>query len=83
MSISFPQPPGPPVEDWDALAALEVSRQRDIDAAFDRVDACEREGRFGLALEWLELANDLSGSFTEASRVQQARLAGKLRGALQ
>jgi hypothetical protein len=32
MSISSLQPPGPPVEDWDALAAPEASRQRDVEA---------------------------------------------------
>jgi len=83
MSISSPQPPGPPADDWDALVALEVSRQRDIDAAFDRADACEHEGYFRLALEWLDLAHELSGGLTEASRAQRARLAAKLEGRLQ
>ena len=43
MSMSSLQPPGPPVEDWGALAALEASRRRDIDAC--RVQQARLAGR--------------------------------------
>jgi hypothetical protein len=78
MSISSPQSPGPPAEDWDALVALETSRQQDIDAAFDRADACEREGYFRLAREWLDRAGELSGGLSPACRAQRNGLAAKV-----
>jgi hypothetical protein len=82
MSISSPRQSGSPADDWDALIALEISRQRDIDTAYDRADACEHEGYFRLALEWLDLAGQLSGGLSEACRAQRARLAAQVEGGL-
>ena len=56
MSISSQRQPSRLTEDWDALVAREVARQKQIEAVFDRADACERAGRFPLALEWLDRA---------------------------
>jgi hypothetical protein len=80
MSISSPRPSSWATEGWDALVAREVTRQGDIEAAFDRADACELAGDFRLALEWLDRAGELGGGLSEASRAQRARLVRELEG---
>jgi len=81
MSISSPHPPrSAPADDWDALIAREAVRQREIEAAFDRADACERAGDLQLALEWLDLAGELSGGLSPECRTQRAHLARRLEG---
>jgi hypothetical protein len=74
MSISSQPQPSWVTDDWDALVAREVARQRQIEAVFDRADACERAGEFPLALEWLDRAGELSGGLSRACRAQRARL---------
>jgi hypothetical protein len=74
MSISSQRQPSRLAEDWDALVAREVARQKQIEAVFDRVDACERAGQFQPALEWLDLAGEMSGGLSRACRAQRARL---------
>jgi hypothetical protein len=78
MSITSLRSPSWVTHDWDALVAREVARQGDIEAAFDRADACERLGDPRLALEWLDRARDLSGGLSPACRAQWARLAHEL-----
>jgi hypothetical protein len=80
MSISSPRSPSRVADDWHALVAREVTRQGDIEAAFDRADACERDGDLPLALEWLDRASELSGGLSEACRAQRARLVCDLEG---
>ena len=64
--------------EWDGLVAREVSHQARIEAAFDRVDACERLGDFGRALAWLERAEELAGGLPPAHGAQRARWARRL-----
>ena len=74
MSISSQRQPSRLTEDWDALVAREVARQNQIEAVFDRADACERAGQFQPALDWLDRAGDLSGGLSSACRAQRACL---------
>jgi hypothetical protein len=67
-------------DDWDKVVAREVARQGEIEAAFDRADACERLGELRLALEWLDRARELSGGLSPAGSAQRARLACALEG---
>jgi hypothetical protein len=80
MSISPPRPSSWMTEDWDGLVAREVARQGQIEAVFDRADACEHAGEFPLALEWLDRASELSGGLSRASRAQRARLVREVNG---
>ena len=80
MSIASQRQPSRVTEDWDALVAREVARQSQIEAAYDRADACERAGEFPLALEWLDRASDLSGGLSRACRAQRARLIHAVEG---
>ena len=63
---------------WDALVEREVAHQRDIEAAFDRADACERLGDLRHALDWLDRACELSGGLSPECCAQRARLARQL-----
>jgi hypothetical protein len=76
--ISSTRSPNGWTDDWDALVAREVTRQQDIETAFDRADACERLGDPRLALEWLDRARELSGGLSTAGCVQWARLSMEL-----
>jgi hypothetical protein len=78
MSISPLRSPSWAADSWDMLVAREVRRQGDIEAAFDRADACERFGNFRLALEWLDRARELSGGLSPVCWAQRARLTGEL-----
>jgi hypothetical protein len=78
MSISPLRSPGWAADPWDALVAREAERQGDIEAAFDRADACERLGELRLALEWLDRAGKLSGGLSPECCAQRARLAREL-----
>jgi|SRR5215211_7115366 len=75
MSIPVPPSSSWVRDDWEALVAREVVRQGEIEAAFDRADACERVGDFQLALESLDRASELSGGLSPACRAQRAHLA--------
>ena len=75
MSISPLRSPSRAADPWDALVAREVAHQRDIEAAFDRADACERLGDFRLALDWLDRARELSGGLSPVGWAQRARIA--------
>jgi hypothetical protein len=75
MSISVLQSSRSATDDWDALVASEMLRQAEIEAAFDRADACERLGDFPRAVGWLDRASELSGGLSPACRAQRARLA--------
>ena len=78
MSISPLQSPSGAADPWDALVAHEVKRQGEIEAAFDRADACEHLGDLRLALEWLDRARGLSGGLSPVCWAQRARLAREL-----
>jgi hypothetical protein len=80
MSISSRRPPSWVTDDWDTLVAREVSRQGDIEAAFNRADGYERLGEPRLALKWLDRARELSGGLSPAGTAQRARLARALEG---
>jgi hypothetical protein len=79
MSISPLRSPSWAADSWDTLVAREVRRQGDIEAAFDRADACERFGNLRPALEWLDRACELSGGLSPVCRAQRARLARELK----
>jgi hypothetical protein len=64
--------------EWDGRVAREVSHQARIEAAFDRVDTCERLGDFERALEWLERAEELGGGLSPAYSARRARWARQL-----
>lgn len=81
MSISSTRSPSWVTDNWDTLVAGEVSRQGDIEAAFDRADGYERLGELRLALKWLDRACELSGGLSPAGSAQRARLARALEGA--
>jgi hypothetical protein len=81
MSISSLRSPSWVTDDWDRLVAREVSRQGEIEAAFDRADGYERRGELRLALKWLDRARELSGGLSPAGSAQRARLARALEGA--
>jgi hypothetical protein len=81
ISISSLRPPNWVTDHWDTLVAAEVSRQGDIEAAFDRADGYERLGDPRLALKWLDQARELSGGLSPAGSAQRARLARALEGA--
>jgi hypothetical protein len=78
MSISPLRSPSWTADPWDSRVAREVARQQDIEAAFDRADACERLGAFPLALDWLDRARQLSGGLSPACSAQRARIAHEL-----
>jgi hypothetical protein len=79
MSISStPRSPSQAAEPWGALVARQVKLQAGIEAALDRADACERLGDFELALDWLDLANTLSGGLSPSCSAQRARCAREL-----
>jgi hypothetical protein len=59
--------------EWDSLVAREVAQQARIEAAFDRVDACERLGDLDCALAWLARAEELGSGLPRAYRAQRAR----------
>ena len=80
MSISSLPSPSWGTDDWAALVAREVALQSDIEAAFDRADACERVGEIRLALNWLDRARDLSGDLSLECSAQRARLDRSLEG---
>ncbi len=71
-------PRSPGGEAWDARVAREVRHQSRIEAAFDRVDACERLGDFRHALGWLDRADELSGGLSPAYRATRTQYAEKL-----
>jgi hypothetical protein len=56
----------------------ETKLQARIEAAHDLADSCEREGESKLAVEWLDLASELSGGLSPASRAQMERCAREL-----
>jgi hypothetical protein len=66
--------------EWDGRVAREVAHQARIEAAFDRVDACERLGDFECALGWLERAEELCGGLPAVYSAQRARWARQLTG---
>jgi hypothetical protein len=78
MSISPLPSPSRAADPSDALVAREVKRQGEIEAAFDRADACESLGDFRLALEWLDRARELSGGLSPVCCAQRARLVREL-----
>lgn len=78
MSISPQRSPRWATGDWDALVEREVARQGEIEAAFDRAEACATEGAVERALEWLDRASELSGGLSEACRAQRAHLVAEL-----
>jgi hypothetical protein len=78
MSISPLRSPSWAADPWEALVAREIARQQDIEAAFDRADACERIGDFRLALHWLDRAGELSGGLSPVCSAQRARIAREL-----
>jgi hypothetical protein len=78
MSVFSLRSPSWAEDSWDALVAREVGRQGEIEAAFDRADACERLGDFRLALEWLDRARELSGGLSPVCCAQRARIAREL-----
>jgi hypothetical protein len=78
MSISPLRLPSCTVDEWDVLVAREVRRQGDIEAAFDRADACEGLGDFRLALHWLDRARELSGGLSQIGWAQRARIMREL-----
>jgi hypothetical protein len=80
MSTSSLRSPSGVAGDWDARVAREVARQREIEAAFDRAEACERLGELRLALNWLERARELSGGLSPGCAAQRARLVRALAG---
>jgi hypothetical protein len=59
---------------WDERVAIEVRRQRLIEAAFDRSDAYDRLGDDRHALGWLDRAEALSGGLSPAYRLVRTRL---------
>jgi hypothetical protein len=58
--------------DWEERVARETQIQARIEAAFDRADACGLTGQYALALEWLDLACELSGGLSRAYRQRRA-----------
>ena len=64
--------------EWDGRVAREVAQQARIEAAFNRVDACGRQGDFERALERLERAEELAGGLPPAYSAQRTRWAGQL-----
>lgn len=61
--------------EWDERVAREVARQARIEAAFDSVDACERQGDIERALEWLDRAENLAGDLSPQYRARRERWA--------
>jgi hypothetical protein len=79
MSISStPRSPSSAAEPWGALVARQVKLQAGIEAALDRADACERQGDFALALDWLDVASALGGGLSPSGNAQRARCAREL-----
>jgi hypothetical protein len=63
---------------WDERVAIEVRRQRLIEAAFDRSDGYARLGDDGQALDWLDRAEALSGGLSPAYRLVRTRLTRRI-----
>jgi hypothetical protein len=79
MSISSSaRSQGSPADLWSGEVARETRLQARIEAAHDLADSCEREGEFKLAVEWLDLASELSGGLSPACRAQRDRCAREL-----
>ena len=72
----IPEPPAP--RDWEVRVAREARHQAMIEAAFDRVDECERHGEFARALEWLTRAEALGGGLPPAYDAKRARYSREL-----
>ena len=72
----IPEPPA--TRDWEVGVAREARHEAMIEAAFDRVDECERHGEFALALEWLTRAEALGGGLPPAYDAKRAQYSREL-----
>jgi hypothetical protein len=68
----------PATRDWEARVAREARHQAMIEAAFDRVDECERHGVLARALEWLTRAEALGGGLPPAYGAKRAQYGREL-----
>ena len=78
MSMFPANPSAPESRLWDERVAIEVRRQRLIEAAFDRSDAHARLGDDRHALDWLDRAAALSGGLSPAYRLVRTRLTRRI-----
>ena len=58
---------------WDARVAREASYESRIEAAFDQAEAQGLAGNYEQGLEWLSVAEDLSGGLPDAYIEQRKR----------